>query len=798
MTKKHSRGCVALFLFALLFVLLSGCSAQPTDERTIICKNDVYTHYPAIVARALPSHTVRRAENRVFAYLKQGTVAEAFDAQALPALEAGLAKCWYPQYLATVIIAIDREKTDAEIYGWRDLAAAGEAVGFSGTAVNSPLLVAAMASGLASKDAGLEGEAFTLREAAKLLAGLQARKLLKINAFDTPIIICFDYQVAGMIKAGRDIEIVVPEEGTLTYVKGLLSNEELVFEGDIEAALLSAGFRLPGDADYENAPRVTDYSDLNAATQDWTRILRRSVLRTRLYSSADGREHILFAVGFLMINIVWIAALMRRSQQKDMRRTMLVIGTLLAGWVLVRLIKYQIPNESTLERYLWYSFYFFELCLPPAGLRIASLIGTVSGKKRVPKPLRWIYALNLLLIILVFANDLHSLAFQMDLTNPGWSVEYSYGPLYYILTAIALLELTGAVVFMFLKVRHSPRRFGVIFPLAFIVIVFLYGLGYALRIPLFVESDMTLMSGMFALLFLELCMRTGQIPVNINYRGLFQSIGLNLHITDGNGNIMIRQRQASLLRSDADTLLYKKEISGGYAVWQTDITAMNRLKAETEAVNLRLTQANALLERTAQTESQAAQARARLELYTALENGIAEREQRLAETLRNVPEEESRRGAYLGILALQVCFIKRWCDLFWLTLDGEETVAFDTLVIYIDELAEIARQAGIKCVTCCALLGQISIRRAMLFYDFFDTVLERTMAGEHAALVSQLVAEEGHLTMKLMLSCEGMKRELPERLTAEIGAAGGRVETMDLDDSIGIWLSFSEGGAQGA
>jgi hypothetical protein len=80
----------------------------------------------------------------------------------------------------------------------------------------------------------------------------------------------------------------------------------------------------------------------------------------------------------------------------------------------------------------------------------------------------------------------------------------------------------------------------------------------------------------------------------------------------------------------------------------------------------------------------------------------------------------------------------------------------------------------------------------MLFYDFFDTMLERTTACKNAAFASQLVSEDGRLVMKLLFPREGIRSELPARLLEEIRAAGGRVETMELMDSAGIWLSFPE------
>ncbi len=64
----------------------------------------------------------------MFSCINKGYVVDAFDVQALAALEAGIAGQWYPQYLATVVIAIDRGQTDVEISGWGDLLMAREDV----------------------------------------------------------------------------------------------------------------------------------------------------------------------------------------------------------------------------------------------------------------------------------------------------------------------------------------------------------------------------------------------------------------------------------------------------------------------------------------------------------------------------------------------------------------------------------------------------------------------------------------------------------------------------------------------
>jgi len=129
-------------------------------------------------------------------------------------------------------------------------------------------------------------------------------------------------------------------------------------------------------------------------------------------------------------------------------------------------------------------------------------------------------------------------------------------------------------------------------------------------------------------------MRLGQIPVNNHYREFFDRAGHGIQITDDNGtpvfvsgeaqpltaDIWERiKRESTPVYKDENTLLFKEKITGGYAVWQEDVTAINKLRGELEATNREIEMANQTLSHTVHTKEHAAQAKARAELYAALE-----------------------------------------------------------------------------------------------------------------------------------------------------------------------------------
>ena len=255
-------------------------------------------------------------------YALENGAMEAFDVQAIPALQNNVARYWYPQYLATVVIAIDRDQTDVPLTKWRDLVLIKDQISLGVVDSNQRMLVAGLSY-------GLEGSDYTTQDAIDLLIRLASSNQLQYASQDTPIMICFDYQAVHLMKQGRHLDIIIPQEGTLTFTKGLLSRRQLSFSNDVEERLLAAGFKLPtGEADSNYYPREEIYvkavnaenaQHFNTVAVDILRDLRRRVQKVRLFSSADPREHQLFPLLYLTLLTIWAASLVHRTVHKSSR-----------------------------------------------------------------------------------------------------------------------------------------------------------------------------------------------------------------------------------------------------------------------------------------------------------------------------------------------------------------------------------------------------------------------------------------------------------------------------------------------
>jgi hypothetical protein len=414
-------------------------------------------------------------------------------------------------------------------------------------------------------------------------------------------------------------------------------------------------------------------------------------------------------------------------------------------------------------------------------MKIAMLVGNLKNQNS--KIFMALSILNVLLIAFVLTNDLHNLVFKLDLSKSDWDYNYDYGFMYFVIAGTMLIELIGSIILLFKKAKNSPNRYGFIFLIFFISALLTYIYGYVTRIPFFYESDMSLAFCTFSLLFLEMCIRIGGIPSNSYYRKLFEMSEIKLQITDTNGNNLFISKDTDpiknstwekLIASDTpikinpNTLLLKDKISGGYAVWKEDITAMNILKQALEEANRKLETSNKILSKNIETQRQITNTKTLVETYSKLEQEVSSHEKRLKFMLDNPPSNKNEQDKFLGTIAVLICYTKRKYDLFYLKSRKKEIVSINELIVYINELAEIAELTGIKNIISCDLKCKINIKQFSLFYDFFDSVLEWAIMNKNKSIYIQIISEDEKLTMKLLMSRNSLNYRLPNQLQKEV------------------------------
>jgi hypothetical protein len=805
---KRQRAARLCLLLLALTVWLSGCSAFRQGEAVVSDKTpEIYAGALRVI---LPGTQVIRSAAVPFDALRAGSAVWTSDSVAVPAMEAGAAKYWYPLVSSTMVIAVDRGAGAAKISGWRDLENAGLTVGVP-REMDDRLVMAAMSF-------GLEGEDYTLGSTGRLLSSLAGRGLLRLNSSDAQALLCSDDYAAALCAAGRDFEIIVPKEGTFTYELGLLCRDPLALPENAGQRLLAQGFRLddgrcgseayPAAEAYAPAAAPDDFRHLSSVCEGVTAMLLRHVFHRRIFSSANQVEHILFATIFCMITVAWVSVTMRRAMQESVRRGAMHTALLLVGWTLVRLVKYQLPDSPVLTSYLWYAFYFFMLSLPLVMLRIALETDAGGGTGSLPAWFSAVEAANAALFLLTFTNNFHHLVFRFDFSDPFWSDRYTYTAAYYVIYAAIAAELSAAMEMLLAKSRRSPRKAAPAMPILVFALYVAYSVGYFLRVPIAVDSDFTVVSGLLTVLFFEALIQAGLVPVNSMYVFFFRSSTLNLQIVDNSGKPVLSagppptpERMARLaagqspIPGDGDTMLYADRITGGLAVWQEDLSVLNALGAQLQETQRRLCQTNAILAREEAAGKRLMTAEEHEALFARLEQETRDLTAKLSGMIRELPEQGSHRleAARINLL---LCCIKRRCNLFFIGRSADRMPAVD-LMVYLDELADFAQYAGVRAVTTFDLSSNVPLKQAALLYGLFYELLSWASAAGIASLAERLSENETSYYLGVF-PARGAADFVPGRASSALAAElGAEYRVIGLDGGDAIRLTVPKGGDGG-
>lgn len=806
---KFSRVIIGFLILVIATFFISGCT-KSLDSKTVMVNLEDYSLYPKVIEHILPDFNIMHSENKPYYILNDGGIVEVFDTQAAGAISTKIAKYWYPHYLATAIIAVDRDQTDEVILSWSDLYDTKKEVGFNDFPGNLQMITAAMAY-------GLEGKDYTLEKTMELLSFLYDKGQLKINSYDTPIMICFDSQATTLVREGRNLEIIVPNEGTFTYEKGLLSNEQLEFEGNINTVLNVLSLRTlentnrldsyPKNEAYSQAVNVMDYDHFATTTKNINCLLERKVYQAKRFMSIDHREHIHYALIYLIVITLWVSSVIRRSMQKAISYAAMFTGIILIGWILVRLIKYQTDVIPSLNRYLWYSYYIFQLTLPMVILWMAWAIDKPKEKIFPPRWWRTMAIFIGVLIVFVFTNDLHGLMFELDLSKPDWAVNYTYGIGYYLVLFVCMLNLSISFIILVIKSIKSPRKKRFIFPLSVFVLFGIYNYHYIARNPFIYETDVTIITGIFTMLMFESSIQSGLIPVNTKYIPIFLQSPLRLQIINKNRKTILASSGAVPLNStildqalkvvpepvlNEDSLLFANTIPGGFALWQEDISKLYQLHMEIANSTNLLRKANEILAQDEKLKRRYNEEKAKKMLMEQLENEIADGLTQLSSLIEQLSEAKNQSMEITSI-ALLLCYIKRRCDLFFQQKEGH-SIAAQTLTVYMLELEEIAELSSVQIATLNYIVTKIAIRYATLFYDVYFGLISQAVMQNVSSMVIHLEESDDLVSIGFLLPKAMDQFVLEHKLSKAIAHEKGRIMRKDLGDTFGISLSFPRRG----
>lgn len=263
--------------------------------------------------------------------------------------------------------------------------------------------------------------------------------------------------------------------------------------------------------------------------------------------------------------ISWCVSLQRRIINPQVRRSIVAVGVLLAFWLTAKVIKYEFISDRTfwLGRYIWYSYYIPMILVPLIGVFIIDHMGKPEGHRN-PHWMKMLSIPAFAILLGIFTNDLHQLAFHFPDGTELFDYEYGYGPIYF--AAMAWFVVLGIYfVIMLLRKCRVPGSKGMQTLPAVIMggaVIFwtLYCLG------IFRNADLTVVDCLIISLLLESAIQSGLIPSNTNYDAMFRASSIAAQIVDRDGQPCFTSASAMPMTRDAGKYIDEQPVKVGHKI----------------------------------------------------------------------------------------------------------------------------------------------------------------------------------------------------------------------------------------
>ena len=442
--------------------------------------------------------------------------------------------------------------------------------------------------------------------------------------------------------------------------------------------------------------------------------------------------HVLFSllahVILLSLVIFWGVSIIHRIIRKDLRLYLLIIAIFILFFLVVRMIKYGLTrNDDILNRYLWYSYYVSQCLIPPTLLLASLSIETKDGK---PLKKTWflIFIPAIILLSLIYTNDLHQLAFIFEYSENDFS--YKHGIVFYLAIIWEILITIISIIIMIIKCQVSACRKKIWIPIfTFLGCVFISTICFLVNISSFKIPELLCFS---CILIIESCINIGLIPSNINYEKYFYHSMCSAFITDESLQVIYRSK--SLLSLDKEQLkaaiispimvnkntrFYGTKIHGGYTFRSEDLSLINEINIGLQEAKQQIKEENDIIEAENEMKKQSAKIDEQKKLYAKVETYTKDEINKLNNLLllKTINEEDFiNKMRFACVLA---AYIKRRSNLILLS-KKDKLMDVDELALSINESISYLSLTNIECFLDFNLKGKINSDILGKIYDFFE------------------------------------------------------------------------------
>lgn len=662
------------------------------------------------------------------------TAMEAYDIQATVLQKnTRYSYYWYPHYMATVVLAVS-DDCPYDITGWHSLQTLPVTVCILSSQPQYSFSVQAMSYGLGRDVSGqLAVQALKkIHEEGRFqldtLTGFNIMQPYR-NRPAAQVYVLYDYQARQWQRRGAPIHIVVPDEGTLAFQKGLLSKIPLVVDdARLADCLADAAYRTEP---MEGAVQISDQESFFVSADLISHQMLFHVFHVYEKNVLTGTNNMLWYMAALFVTILWGCRLRRHVIQPRMRNAYAGLTLVLCGWVLLRMYKLMLPGYAVdLIRWSWYSYYLFFGLLVSLIVWIGYMASQPDWHPECPPWLRLLFSYNLVLAVLVCTNDIHQWAFILPDIAGDANSYHGNGPLYYLLAVsygAEFLVVNFWLCYASWK-QHVQRSFRLILPFLCCLFYGGYIVGYLMKIPFCRISELVLTTVVWTLIWLEVVMRIRIIPTNEGYIEFFRQSRLAIQLCDDSGRVAYASRDINNLPLE-DMEIQTMPIRGGWVRWYRDVRHLRQQKRNLSLVAQALERSYHLLRREEEIQRQVIHQEVSRRIYAELEQVISSKRERIAAYMKALQSMKPgiEADAIVSHLNVMVCYLKKRCILL---LRGKEKGILEVreLSLAVSESQHYMTVAGLRGMATVRLPGTIPDKTALFLYDMFEEIGEASIA----------------------------------------------------------------------
>ena len=442
--------------------------------------------------------------------------------------------------------------------------------------------------------------------------------------------------------------------------------------------------------------------------------------------------HVLFSllahVILLSLVIFWGVSIIHRIIRKDLRLYLLIIAIFILFFLVVRMIKYGLTrNDDILNRYLWYSYYVSQCLIPPTLLLASLSIETKDGK---PLKKTWflIFIPAIILLSLIYTNDLHQLAFIFEYSENDFS--YKHGIVFYLAIIWEILITIISIIIMIIKCQVSACRKKIWIPIfTFLGCVFISTICFLVNISSFKIPELLCFS---CILIIESCINIGLIPSNVNYEKYFYHSMCSAFITDENLQVIYRSKSSlsldkeqlkaaiiSPIMVNKNTRFYGTKIHGGYTFRSEDLSLINKINIGLQEAKQQIKEENDIIEAENEMKKQSAKIDEQKKLYAKVETYTKDEINKLNNLLLLKTINEEAFINKMRFACVLAAYIKRRSNLILLS-KKDKLMDVDELALSINESISYLSLTNIECFLDFNLKGKINGDILGIIYDFFE------------------------------------------------------------------------------